>query len=167
MFESIFLLIFFQVNLTELQVILAEGAEDWQSYIKQTESTKMHLLNPVNLNLNLYKCLITDDPRLPLSKITGELPSIDVIITDTRLIMLLDLILSVPFPQSEEISPEPKTLSEMKSFGSSTMALRYLEMQEKQKTTQSKKKKADESSQLQQFTTLDVKFVMSGKETSF
>lgn len=152
----------FKITLTELQVVLAEGGEDWQTYVKQSESTKMHLLNPVNLHLKLYKCLITDDPRLPLTKITGELPSVNFIITDTRLVMLLDLIMSVPFPQSEV--PESRPLAETRSFASSTMLLKYLEMKEKALGTRSKVKEPEESSQLQQFTTLDVKFVMSGEE---
>lgn len=152
----------FKVTLTELQVVLVHGGEDWQTYMNQTESTKMHLLTPVNLNLKLFKCLITDDPRLPLTKITGDLPSVNFIITDTRLIMLLDLILSVPFPQGDEV-PEPKPLGDSKSFGSSTMMLKYLEMQEKALNTRSKIKKTQQPSELQQFTTVDIRFVMSGE----
>lgn len=148
--------------LTELQIILAEGSEDWETYVKQSESTKLHILNPINLRLKLYKCVLTDDPRLPLSKITGELPSIDVVLTDTRLVMLLDLFMSIPFPSKEEELPVSRPLSETRSNASSMMILKYLEMQEKAKGTQSKVKKPDESSQLQQFTTVDMKFVMTG-----
>lgn len=144
-----------------MQIILGEGSEDWETYMRQSESTKMHLLNPVNLRLKFYKCLLTDDPRLPLSKISGELPSVNVTITDTRLVMLLDLLMSIPFQSDEEEELTTRPLSESKSHGSSVMLLRYLEQQEKAKTEQSKVKKSEE--QLQQFTTLDMKFVMSGK----
>lgn len=101
----------FVLDLTELQVILANGGEDWESYIKQTESTKMHILNPVNLHLIFSKCLISDDPRLPLNKITGELPSIDLNITDTRLLLLLGLVLSIPLPAEDLPEQRPLTVS--------------------------------------------------------
>lgn len=123
----------------------------------------MHVLNPVNLHLKLYQCVITDDPRLPLAKVSGELPSINVTLTDTRLVLLMDLFLSVPFPTGEDELPESRPLGESRSYGSSMMFLKYLEMQEKAKSTQSKLKKVEKTSQLQQFTTLDVKFVMSGR----
>lgn len=141
-------------------MILVEGGEDWQTYMKQTESTKMHLINPVNLRLNLYKCLITDDYRLPLFKITGELPSVNIIVTDIRVLMLVDLFLSVPFPSSEEELPALKPLEESKSISSSTTLLKYLESHEK---NMEKVKKDKSSQQLQQHTLTDIKFVMSGK----
>lgn len=128
--------------------------------MKQTESTKMHLLNPVNLHVNLYKCLITDDPRLPLTKVTSELPSINIVITDARLLKLLDLFFSVPFPGSKE--PEGRPLGETRSRSSSMMMLKYTEMQEKARNTQAKLENKQDASQLVQFTTVDVKFVMSG-----
>lgn len=101
----------FIVELTELQIILAQGGEDWEAYIKQTESTKMHILNPVNLHLLLCKCLITDDPRLPLNKITGTLPSINVNITDARLLLLLNLLLSIPLPADDLPEQRPLNVS--------------------------------------------------------
>lgn len=124
----------------------------------------MHLINPINLRLTLQKCLITDDPRLPLMKLAGELPSIDVTVTDTRLVMLLDLIFSVQFPNAVDELPEPKPLGESRSRGSSMMMLRYIDMQEKALSTREKlEKKRVDSNQLLQFTTVDLKFVMSGE----
>lgn len=101
----------FVVELTELQIILAQGDEDWEAYIKQTECTKMHILNPVNLHLLLSKCLITDDPRLALNKIRGTLPSIKVNITDARLLLLLNLVLSIPLPSDDLPEQKPLTVS--------------------------------------------------------
>lgn len=101
----------FVLELTELQIIVAQGGEDWEAYIKQTESTKMHILNPVNLHMLFSKCVITDDPRLPLNKIAGTLPSINVNVTDARLMLLLNLVLSIPLPTEDVSEPVPLTVS--------------------------------------------------------
>jgi hypothetical protein len=43
--------------------------------------TPMHLLHPTNLTIQLDKCLITDDPRLPKLKVIGHLPNVAINIT--------------------------------------------------------------------------------------
>lgn len=45
--------------------------------------------------------------RLPQQKITCELPSIDVSVSDARLMLLVALLTSIPFPESEEPPMEP------------------------------------------------------------
>lgn len=75
--------------------------------MKQTESTEMHLLNPMNFQMKVQKCLISDDPRLPMIKGVGNLPSLSVNIADARLVLLIGLILSVPWPEDEELKTEP------------------------------------------------------------
>lgn len=101
----------FILELTELQLILAQSDEDWETYIKQTESTQMHILNPVNLQVKVSVCMITDDPRLPHNKISGTLPSINLNLTDARLLLLLGLIQSIPFAETEIPESEPLSVS--------------------------------------------------------
>jgi len=49
--------------------------------------------------------------RLPQQKITCELPSIDVSVSDARLMLLVALLTSIPFPESEEPPMEPLKVS--------------------------------------------------------
>lgn len=98
----------FILEFTDLQIVLAQGGEDWLKYVNESSVTPLHLLSPVNLNLTIFKCLITDDPHLPLVKIRGQLPSISINITDVRLLLLVALATSIPLP--EESTPEPRPL---------------------------------------------------------
>lgn len=153
----------FKLDLTDLQILMAQSDENWKDYIKQsTNISPMHILNPITLNLTYSKCLITDDPRLPLSKITCKLPSIQLNLTDARLFLLIALGTSIPLPKSEDIG-EPRPLKRDATGGSSMMLLKYLEMQENAKQTkQLLHKREDESRKdFVQFTTIDVNFVMS------
>ena len=70
------LLIFFL-----FQVLIALKGEDWMTALSKSEGTAMHLLLPTNLSVELQKCLITDDPRLPRLKIIGHLPNVEINIT--------------------------------------------------------------------------------------
>lgn len=58
--------------------------EDWQSAIMSHEATPLHLLQPTNLVIQIHKCLITDDPRMPKIKVRGELEQIAVNVSEDR-----------------------------------------------------------------------------------
>jgi vacuolar protein sorting-associated protein 13A/C len=60
---------------------VAVGQEKWEDSLTRNIVTPMHLLHPTNLTIQLEKCLITDDPRLPKFKVTGTLPNVAVNIT--------------------------------------------------------------------------------------
>ena len=60
---------------------MATGEENWEDALTRNIVTPMHLLHPTNLIIQLDRCLITDDPRLPKLKVTGTLPNVAVNIT--------------------------------------------------------------------------------------
>lgn len=101
----------FMLELMDLQILIAQSDEDWLKAIKESVTTKMHLLQPLSLKISLSKCLITDDPRLPQTKIRGELPSIDITISEARLLLLAALGTSIEFPSNDVLEPEPLTVS--------------------------------------------------------
>ncbi|KAF2903862.1 hypothetical protein ILUMI_02321 [Ignelater luminosus] len=151
----------FVLEFTDLQIVLAQGGEDWLKYVNESSVTPLHLLSPVNLDLTIFKCLITDDPRLPLLKIRGQLPSISINITDVRLLLLVALATSIPFP--EESPPEPRPLMKSsRSHGSSQSLFKHFELPDKPKPKKSIQEDAmkEFKGEFIQFTTLDVKFVM-------
>lgn len=101
----------FVLELKDLQVLIAQSDEDWMNSMKESVSSGMHLLQPLSLKIQLSKCLITDDPRLPHTKIKGELPSIDLTMSEARLLLLAALGSSIEFPSSDVSEPQPLTVS--------------------------------------------------------
>ncbi|KAL1509353.1 hypothetical protein ABEB36_004107 [Hypothenemus hampei] len=147
----------FKMELTDLQVLVAQGEENWKQYIEHSASTEMHLLRPFSLNVQYSKCLITDDPRLPHQKITCELPSIDISVSEARLMLLVALLTSIPLPVTEE-EPPAETLKKNK-FGSTSSLLKW---QEKIPTVSSKTTQAiQEESEHIQFRLLEMSLHLS------
>nr|XP_026496694.1 vacuolar protein sorting-associated protein 13 isoform X1 [Vanessa tameamea] len=144
------------LRLTEMQIVVASPAEDWHSAIASNEATHLHLLQPTNLLIQIHKCLITDDPRLPKIKVMGELEKIAISVSEDRLLTLCEILVSMPLPQSEEATQ----LKASDSKASSLSLLRYLDPVEKQKrdSARSKQRKGDEHSV--QLTEVEAFFIM-------
>lgn len=53
-------------------------SEDWKTVIQERKQSPMHIVMPISLTVNLHKCMVTDDPRLPKMKVCAELGQIDV-----------------------------------------------------------------------------------------
>ncbi|XP_050293110.1 intermembrane lipid transfer protein Vps13 isoform X2 [Anthonomus grandis grandis] len=110
----------FAMELTDLQILVAQGEENWKQYIVNSASTEMHLLNPLSLNIQYSKCLITDDPRLPHQIIKCELPSVAMSVSDARLTLAMALVFSIPLPESDSL-PQPEL--KRRTFSGSTSSL--------------------------------------------
>ncbi|CAG9865247.1 unnamed protein product [Phyllotreta striolata] len=96
----------FSLEMTRLQILVAQSDEDWKKTLHAQKITSMHLLQPVNLSINFSKSLITDDPRLPLTKIHAEIPSINIVVSDARLMLAIALLTSVDFPNKNDADEE-------------------------------------------------------------
>ncbi|CAG9795097.1 unnamed protein product [Diatraea saccharalis] len=144
------------LNLTEMQIVIAQSKENWQEAIASQEPTPLHLLQPSNLLIQIHKCLITNDPRLPKIRVRGELEKVAISASEDRLLTLCEIIVSMPLPQSEESTQ----LKQSESKGSSLSLLRYLDPVEKQKrdTARSNQRKSDEQSV--QLTEVEAFFIM-------
>nr|CAD7454577.1 unnamed protein product [Timema tahoe] len=112
----------FTIELFDIQILIAMSGEDWKTSLTDSQVTSLHLLQPSLLKINLGKCLITDDPRLPKIKITGQLPNVAINISDERLFHLLSLLSSIPMPGDEDseddIIAAPDSLSRSSSLSS-------------------------------------------------
>ncbi|XP_063619785.1 intermembrane lipid transfer protein Vps13 [Cydia splendana] len=145
------------LQLTEMQIVIALRNEDWQSAIGSHEATPLHLLQPTNLVIQIHKCLITDDPRLPKIRIRGELQKIAISASEDRLLTLCEILIGMPLPKAEESTQ----LKASESKGSSLSLLtKYLDPIEKQKRdTARAKRKSDEQSV--QLTEVEAIFIMN------
>lgn len=65
-------------NYYVLQILIANKGENWKNKFNETFQNEQYILKPTNISIQVEKCLIVDDPRLPLLKVTGELPAIDI-----------------------------------------------------------------------------------------
>ncbi|XP_017782476.1 PREDICTED: vacuolar protein sorting-associated protein 13C isoform X2 [Nicrophorus vespilloides] len=95
----------FTLDIYNVQILLAQSDENWLDCIGQGYDkgiSHMRILEPLDLHFILETCLITDDVKLPATKVAGVLPSVLVNITDTRLLLLLSLLQSIPTDFGEE-----------------------------------------------------------------
>ncbi|KAG5886081.1 Vacuolar protein sorting-associated protein 13, partial [Gonioctena quinquepunctata] len=151
----------FRVEFTDLQILIARGEEDWLTTLKNSKTSDMHLLSPLSLSINYSKCMIVDDPRLPLNTITGELPSVDIILSKARIILLMELITSIELPGND--IPEPKPLTKNKGTSSSRLLQTYRDFQDtaKHKKLLPKPNTLPADSDVIQLTTFEARFIMS------
>ncbi|XP_048586982.1 intermembrane lipid transfer protein VPS13A-like isoform X2 [Nematostella vectensis] len=96
----------FDIRLEQLQVLLAKEGDDWNAARQQTQS-KLHIVNPISIDLKLQKALNPDDVRLAQIKLAGSLHSIDVHITDKKLDLAVQLALSIPVPGGDTSQDKP------------------------------------------------------------
>ena len=61
----------------------------------------MHLIKSNKFTVQLDQCIVQDDPTLPKFKVAANLPLLDLHITERRLLELLKLLVTLPFPKSE------------------------------------------------------------------
>ncbi|XP_036365427.1 vacuolar protein sorting-associated protein 13A [Octopus sinensis] len=95
----------FNIQLDNIQILLYHKGEDWQSARKEGKS-KMHILEPISINLLFQKCMFDNQVQLAKMKAFGELPLLSLSISDRKLQAILQLLQSIPFPESEPPPPE-------------------------------------------------------------
>ncbi|CAF1260195.1 unnamed protein product [Adineta steineri] len=90
----------FKLKLEDIQLIYANRNESWESARKE-KNTRIHLIQPMELELDVDKCIYNDDAVLPAWKVAGNIPSVDLRLSDTRLFRIMQHIQSIPFPKSK------------------------------------------------------------------
>ncbi|CAF1500774.1 unnamed protein product, partial [Rotaria sordida] len=88
-----------KLQLEKLQLLYLKQNENWIDFLLQEDSPS-HLIKPITLTLDVGKLINIENNKLPIWKVNGEIHSIELNISDTRLIGCLNLIQSIPFPQS-------------------------------------------------------------------
>ncbi|CAF4357354.1 unnamed protein product, partial [Rotaria sordida] len=54
----------FRLELKKFQLLYANKYENWQN-ARQQETTRLHLIKPITLSINLFKCLYLDNANFP------------------------------------------------------------------------------------------------------
>lgn len=144
------------MELTEVQLLIANKNEDWRTCIVNNIISPMHIVQPVTLTVNLETCLIYDDPRLPKTKITAQLPSIMINMSDDRILSAVDLMQSIPLPGNKNIEPVP--LQNARTRSSSVLSIFVNDNLSKKNTLI--RKTADVPEDFVQSIDMEVKFEM-------
>ncbi|XP_074513317.1 intermembrane lipid transfer protein VPS13C isoform X9 [Sebastes fasciatus] len=102
----------YNVELRRVQVLYSKSGEAWKSARLQGSSVQ-HILQPMDFTVQLAKCMVEKDARMPRFKVSGELPLLHVKISDQKIHNVLDLVDSIPLPNmgSPPSTPTEKGLS--------------------------------------------------------
>uniref|UniRef100_A0A8B9KTF7 Vacuolar protein sorting 13 homolog A n=1 Tax=Astyanax mexicanus TaxID=7994 RepID=A0A8B9KTF7_ASTMX len=77
---------------------------DWKKARKERQSA-LHILEPVDLKVVFSRAMVVTDSRMPKFKMSGELPLLSLRISDDKVRGVLELIDSIPLPESR---PPPR-----------------------------------------------------------
>ncbi|XP_057687082.1 vacuolar protein sorting-associated protein 13A isoform X2 [Corythoichthys intestinalis] len=94
----------FDIQLSNLQFLYSKPEGDWKIARKQRQSP-LHILEPVDMKMVFSRAMVVKDSRMAKFKLSGKLPLLSLRISDVKLRNVLELVDSIPFPQS---SPVPR-----------------------------------------------------------
>ncbi|XP_030622717.1 vacuolar protein sorting-associated protein 13C [Chanos chanos] len=94
----------YSLELHRVQVLYSKSGETWENARLQ-DSSIQHILRPMDVNLQLAKCMVDKDARMPRFKVSGELPLLHVKISDQKIHGVLDLANSIPLPRMSSTPP--------------------------------------------------------------
>lgn len=151
----------FQLNIQDIQLMIASSSEDWQDALLSGETTVMHLLEPTNIKISAHICVIDDDPRLPKTRVFSEIPSIHLCVTEERILQAIELGTSIPLPESDEPLSQMPLNKESVLVSSSRSLMKFLDLEKKKKKKKSNSPPASElTDEIIQFTDLEANFVL-------
>uniref|UniRef100_UPI00398E4939 intermembrane lipid transfer protein VPS13A isoform X2 n=1 Tax=Pristiophorus japonicus TaxID=55135 RepID=UPI00398E4939 len=99
----------FDIQLSRVQLLYAKPHEDWKA-ARKTKQSSQHILQPMDLKLELCRAMVVSDARMPKCKVYGGLPLLSICISDQKLTGVLGLIDSIPKPASRSPAPSLKSL---------------------------------------------------------
>uniref|UniRef100_A0AAX7UBY2 Vacuolar protein sorting 13 homolog A n=1 Tax=Astatotilapia calliptera TaxID=8154 RepID=A0AAX7UBY2_ASTCA len=120
----------FDVQLESLQFLYSKPDGNWKKARKQKQSP-LHILEPVDLKVVFSRAMINKDSRMPKYKMSGELPLLSLRISDVKLRSVLELVDSIPLPESKPAtrgnapSSTPKVRSEGYGDGPLWISLKF------------------------------------------
>ncbi|XP_059192632.1 vacuolar protein sorting-associated protein 13A [Centropristis striata] len=94
----------FDIQLSNLQFLYSKPEGDWKKARKQRRSP-LHILEPVDLKVVFSRAMVVKDSRMAKYKMSGELPLLSLRISDVKLRNVLELVESIPLPESRSAAP--------------------------------------------------------------
>ncbi|OQR79458.1 vacuolar protein sorting-associated protein 13A-like [Tropilaelaps mercedesae] len=106
-----------EFHLSAAELLVVPACEFWYDCVKGTvEGT--HILQPTTLFVNVDICFLPDEKRIPKVKVSGQLPALDITLSDEKIVNLLKILMSI----SGDTKPSPSsTNAKLKDMGQSTV----------------------------------------------
>uniref|UniRef100_A0A671VK31 Vacuolar protein sorting 13 homolog A n=1 Tax=Sparus aurata TaxID=8175 RepID=A0A671VK31_SPAAU len=109
----------FDIQLSSLQFLYSQPDDDWKKARKLKQSP-LHILEPVDLKVVFSRAMVVKDSRMAKYKMSGELPLLSLRISDDKLRSVLELVESIPLPESRPAAQGAASSSaKVKTAGSS------------------------------------------------
>uniref|UniRef100_A0A663N333 Vacuolar protein sorting 13 homolog A n=1 Tax=Athene cunicularia TaxID=194338 RepID=A0A663N333_ATHCN len=96
----------FDIQLSSIQLLYSKHDENWQEARKLKYSSQ-HILQPLDVKVEFSRAMVVTDARMPKFKLSGQLPLLSVQISDQKLTSILELIDSIPKPESASAAISP------------------------------------------------------------
>ncbi|XP_069901006.1 intermembrane lipid transfer protein VPS13C isoform X2 [Globicephala melas] len=112
----------FDVEIKSVQLLFARADENWKKCRFQHPST-MHILQPMDIHVELAKAMVEKDIRMARFKVSGGLPLMHVRISDQKMKDMLHLINSIPLPQKSSAQSPERQVSSIPITTASTKGL--------------------------------------------
>ncbi|KAM4036143.1 intermembrane lipid transfer protein VPS13C isoform 3-T3 [Anomaloglossus baeobatrachus] len=97
----------FHVQLKKVQMLFSKPGQNWKTARGQ-KSSSLHILQPLDIEVELSKAMVEQDSRMPRFKVSGELPLLRLKISDYKIQGVFELVNSIPLPQSPASTPTTK-----------------------------------------------------------
>ncbi|XP_077792121.1 intermembrane lipid transfer protein VPS13A isoform X2 [Podarcis muralis] len=89
----------FDIQLSSIQLLYSRHDENWEE-ARNLRSSSQHIIQPLDVKMELSRAMVVTDARMPKYKMFGELPLLSFNISDEKLKSILDLIDSIPLPEA-------------------------------------------------------------------
>ncbi|XP_075064457.1 intermembrane lipid transfer protein VPS13C isoform X2 [Mixophyes fleayi] len=97
----------FHVQIKKVQMMFGRPGEDWKT-ARGLNSSSLHILQPLDIEVQLEKAMVERDSRMPRFKVSGELPLLRLKISDHKIQGVFELVNSIPFPEQQAPTPTTK-----------------------------------------------------------
>uniref|UniRef100_A0A8C6Y4R2 Vacuolar protein sorting 13 homolog A n=1 Tax=Naja naja TaxID=35670 RepID=A0A8C6Y4R2_NAJNA len=104
----------FDIQLSSIQLLYSRHYENWEE-ARRLQSSSQHILQPLDVKMELNRAMVVTDARMPKYKMYGELPLLSFNISDEKLKSILELIDSIPKPKNSSDSTTVLQPSKAKS----------------------------------------------------
>uniref|UniRef100_A0A8C4VBW2 Vacuolar protein sorting 13 homolog A n=1 Tax=Falco tinnunculus TaxID=100819 RepID=A0A8C4VBW2_FALTI len=102
----------FDIQLSSIQLLYSRHDENWQE-VRKLKCSSQHILQPLDVKVEFSRAMVVTDARMPKFKLSGQLPLLSIQISDQKLTSILELIDSIPKPESAPATSSPPKLTEV------------------------------------------------------
>lgn len=62
----------FNLDIQDIQILFAKPTDNWRDALDEGRISRLHIIEPISLQVKADMCVVDDDPRLPKTRIHGK-----------------------------------------------------------------------------------------------